>query len=86
MQKVEEIMDREGRNLSMREKRIICEHTATHLLNGALRSVLGDEVSQRGSNITSERIRFDFSFGRKVTKEEASSAGIRRIKAVIGVQ
>ena len=45
-------------------------HTATHLLNGALRTVLGEEVSQRGSNITSERLRFDFSFGRKVTKEE----------------
>lgn len=47
-------------------------HTATHLLNGALRRVLGDEVSQRGSNITSVRLRFDFSFGRKVTKEELS--------------
>jgi len=45
-------------------------HTATHLLNGALRKVLGDTISQRGSNITSERLRFDFSFDRKVTPEE----------------
>ncbi len=45
-------------------------HTATHLLNGALRTVLGENVYQRGSNITAERLRFDFSFDRKVTKEE----------------
>lgn len=45
-------------------------HTATHLLNGALRKVLGDTVFQRGSNITSERLRFDFSFDRKVTPDE----------------
>ncbi len=45
-------------------------HTATHLLNGALRKVLGDGIHQRGSNITEERLRFDFSFDRKLTADE----------------
>lgn len=45
-------------------------HTATHLLNSALHKVLGDTVEQRGSDISSERTRFDFLFPRKLTAEE----------------
>ncbi|MDP3724984.1 MAG: alanine--tRNA ligase-related protein [Nanoarchaeota archaeon] len=53
-------------------------HTATHLLQQALRDVLGDSVHQMGSDVTSERTRFDFSFDRKMTSDE-----IRRVEKII---
>jgi len=45
-------------------------HTATHLLHSALREILGEDVKQMGSDINEERLRFDFSFKRKLTQEE----------------
>jgi len=45
-------------------------HTATHLLNQALREILNKNIHQKGSNITSERLRFDFNFNRKLTPKE----------------
>ncbi len=56
-------------------------HTATHLMLVALRQVLGENVQQKGSNITSERIRFDFNFERKLTQEE-----IEKIESIINEQ
>lgn len=49
-------------------------HTATHLLNAALKVVLGSDVHQKGSNITDERMRFDFSCDHKLTDEEKKAA------------
>ncbi|HMR72716.1 MAG TPA: alanine--tRNA ligase [Candidatus Saccharibacteria bacterium] len=49
-------------------------HTATHLLQSALREIFGPELRQHGSNITTERLRFDFNLDRKMTPEEVSRA------------
>ena len=53
-------------------------HTATHLLQQALVNVLGPQVSQKGSNITNERMRFDFTFERPMTPEE-----IKQVEAIV---
>ena len=48
-------------------------HTATHLLHAALKRVCSEEIEQKGSNITEERLRFDFNFARKLTPEEVKA-------------
>ncbi|MEI8067419.1 MAG: alanine--tRNA ligase [Candidatus Shapirobacteria bacterium] len=50
-------------------------HTATHLLHTALRQILGDHVQQSGSNITAERLRFDFSHSEKLTEDQIKEVG-----------
>lgn len=47
-----------------------CLHTATHLMLAGLKKHISEDINQKGSNITAERLRFDFSFPRPVTKEE----------------
>ncbi len=48
-------------------------HTATHMLLAALRQILGEDITQKGSNITAERMRFDFNYGDKLTEEQLKS-------------
>ncbi|MAF34987.1 alanine--tRNA ligase [Candidatus Woesearchaeota archaeon] len=62
--------DKFASGLADHSEKTISLHTATHLLHAALRKIFGDEVQQKGSNITPERLRFDFSFPRKLTQEE----------------
>jgi alanyl-tRNA synthetase len=56
--------------LADNSEQVVKYHTATHLLLASLRKILGDHVFQKGSNITAERLRFDFSYPEKLTKEQ----------------
>ena len=56
--------------LAEQNEKTISYHTATHLLNAALKKVIGEDSHQRGSNITTERMRFDFNCDHKLTDEE----------------
>lgn len=56
--------------LADHSEKVVRLHTATHLMQAALRRVLGPEVFQKGSNITTERTRFDFTYSGKVTSEQ----------------
>ncbi|MBL7150409.1 alanine--tRNA ligase [Candidatus Microgenomates bacterium] len=64
--------------LADKSKKAIKFHTATHLLHQALRDILGEHVKQVGSNITSERIRFDFTHPEKLTEEQ-----IRKVEKIV---
>jgi alanyl-tRNA synthetase len=64
--------------LADHQEKTIMGHTATHLLHQALRDVLGKHVHQTGSNITTERIRFDFNYDKKLTDEQ-----IKKVEEIV---
>ncbi len=64
--------------LADHSKQTIMGHTATHLLHQAIRDALGDEVHQAGSNITSERVRFDFNYDKPLTDTQ-----IKKLEEVV---
>lgn len=70
-----------GSGLADMSEQTVRLHTATHLLNEALRKVLRKEIVQKGSNITPERLRFDFNFDRKLNDDE-----LRAVEEVVNEQ
>jgi alanyl-tRNA synthetase len=70
-----------GSGLADQSEQTVKLHTATHLLNEALRKVLKKDIIQRGSNITPERLRFDFNFDRKLTMKE-----LKHVEDIVNTQ
>ena len=68
--------------LADHSEQVVKYHTATHLMYQALKQVLGGHVVQRGSNITAERTRFDFSHTEKVTPEQLAKSSMPKLPKI----